>query len=263
MELGLSGRVAIVTGAARGIGAGIARMLASEGAKIAIADIAHLDQAHELVSAIQSAGGEALVMETDVGDAGAVDRLVSTVAERFGPIGVLVNNAATVSRKTIIEDLPQDWDRVVRTNLYGCYLCSSAVARHMIQCGGGGRIINISSIHGRVVKAATGAYGATKAAIDMLTKQLAVELAPHRISVNAVAPGTISTDLNVPLYKSKRPEDLAMLEAVLKRVPAGRIGDVQDIARVVAFLASPLTEYITGAILYVDGGFVAEGTPRP
>jgi NAD(P)-dependent dehydrogenase (short-subunit alcohol dehydrogenase family) len=262
MDMGLQGGVALVTGAARGIGAGIARMLAAEGAKVAIVDIAHLDLADALAREIRGHGGEALVLEADIGDRGAVTGLVETVASRLGPINVLVNNAAALSRKTIIEDAFSDWDRVVRTNLYGCYFCSSEVARHMIGGGKGGRIVNISSIHGRVVKAGTGAYGATKAAIEMLTKQLAVELAPHGIRVNAVAPGTISTDLNIPLYKSNRPDDVILRNAVLKRVPVGRIGNVQDIARAVTFLASPLTEYVTGAILYVDGGYVAEGTPR-
>ena len=125
-----------------------------------------------------------------------------------------------------------------------------------------GRIINISSIHGRVAKAGMGSYCTSKAAIDMFTKQLAVELAPHGVTVNAVAPGTISTEINIPLYKSTKPEDVALQQATLKRVPAGRIGEPEDIGRAVAFIASGMTPYVTGAILYVDGGYVAEGTPR-
>ena len=132
----------------------------------------------------------------------------------------------------------------------------------MVARGGGGKIISISSIHGRVAKAAMGPYCATKAAIDMFSKQLAVELAPHRINVNVVASGTIVTEINLPLYQSDKPEDIEKRTAVLHRVPWGEIGQPEDIGRAVAFLASDAARYITGAVLYVDGGYTADGTPR-
>jgi len=132
----------------------------------------------------------------------------------------------------------------------------------MVGRGSGGKIISISSIHGRVAKANLGPYCSTKAAIDMFSKQLAVELAPHNIHVNVVAAGTIITDINIPLYKSNRKEDQEFREAVLKRIPLERIGKPEEIGRVVAFLASDAASYVTGAVLYVDGGYVAEGTPR-
>jgi NAD(P)-dependent dehydrogenase (short-subunit alcohol dehydrogenase family) len=179
----------------------------------------------------------------------------------LGPVDILVNNAGILSRRTILDDPTGEWDRVLKTNLYGCYNCARAVAPGLIERGFG-RIINLSSIHGRVAKAGMGSYCVSKAAIDMFTKQLAVELAPYGVTVNAVAPGTISTEINLPLYRSTKPEDVALQQATLKRVPMGRIGEGVDIGRAVAFLASEAAPYVTGAILYVDGGYVAEGTPR-
>ena len=187
---------------------------------------------------------------------------MAATLERFGRIDILVNNAGIVSRKPILEIPLEEWDRVVHTNFYGCFHCSRLVGQRMVARGGGGKIISISSIHGRVAKAGMGPYCATKAAIDMFSKQLAVELAPHRINVNVVASGTITTDINIPLYKSTCPEDIALRNAVLKRVPWGIIGEPEDIGRAVAFLASDAARYITGAVLYVDGGYVADGTPR-
>jgi NAD(P)-dependent dehydrogenase (short-subunit alcohol dehydrogenase family) len=190
------------------------------------------------------------------------ERIVAETVAGFGRLDILVNNAGIVSRKPILEVPIDEWDLVVRTNFYGCFHCSRFAGQHMVGRGGGGKIVNISSIHGRVAKAGMGPYCSTKAAIDMFSMQLAVELAPDNIQVNVVASGTIATDINLPLYKSTRPEDRALQEAVLKRIPQRRIGDPVDIGRAVAFLASEAANYITGAVLYVDGGYVAEGTPR-
>jgi len=262
MDLQLKGKVALVTGAARGIGRGIALTLAQEGAHVAVNYVNRADAAEEVVRIIREGGGEASPLQADVGRYEQVEHLVARTLERFGRIDILVNNAGIVSRKPILEVPLEEWDRVVHTNFYGCFYCSRLVGQHMVARGGGGKIISISSIHGRVAKAALGPYCATKAAIDMFSKQLAVELAPHRINVNVVASGTITTDINIPLYRSTRPEDIALRQAVLKRVPWGIIGDPEDIGRAVAFLASDAARYITGAVLYVDGGYVADGTPR-
>ncbi len=262
MDLQLTGKVALVTGAARGIGRGIALTLAQEGATVVVNYVNRADAAEEAVRIIRDAGGEASAIQADVGRYPEVERLVGDALKRFDRIDILVNNAGIVSRKPVLEVPLEEWDRVVHTNFYGCFYCSRLVGQHMVARGGGGKIISISSIHGRVAKAGMGPYCATKAAIDMFSKQLAVELAPHRINVNVVASGTITTDINLPLYKSTRPEDVALRQAVLKRVPWGVIGDPEDIGRAVAFLASDAARYITGAVLYVDGGYVADGTPR-
>jgi glucose 1-dehydrogenase len=262
MDLDLKGKVAIVTGGARGIGRGIALTLAREGARIAVNYVNRADAAEEVVRRIREGGGEAQAVQADVGIFLDAERLVTESLQRFGRIDILVNNAGIVSRKPILEVPLEEWDRVVHTNFYGCFHCSRLVGRHMVERGGGGKIVNISSIHGRVAKASLGPYCATKAAIDMFSKQLAVELAPHRINVNVVASGTITTDINLPLYKSTKPEDIALRQAVLARVPWGVIGEPEDIGRAVAFLASDAAWYITGAVLYVDGGYTAEGTPR-
>jgi len=262
MDLQLKGKVALVTGGARGIGRGIALTLAQEGAQVAVNYMNRADAAAEVVQRIQKGGGEALAIQADVGAFADVERLVAATLEQFGRIDILVNNAGIVSRKPILEVPLDEWDRVVHTNFYGCFHCSRLVGQHMLARGGGGKIISISSIHGRVAKAGLGPYCATKAAIDMFSKQLAVELAPHRINVNVVASGTITTDINLPLYKSTKPEDIALRQAVLSRVPWGEIGEPEDIGRAVAFLASDAARYITGAVLYVDGGYTADGTPR-
>lgn len=262
MDLQLKGRVALVTGAARGIGRGIALTLAGEGARVSVNYVTRADAAEEVARLIRDRGGEACVLQADVGRYDEVRGLVAATLERFGRIDILVNNAGIVSRKPILEVPLEEWDRVLHTNLYGCFYCSRLVGQHMVERGGGGKIISISSIHGRVAKAGLGPYCATKAAIDMFSKQLAVELAPHRINVNVVASGTITTEINLPLYQSTRPEDVALRQAVLRRVPWGEIGQPEDIGRAVAFLASDAARYITGAVLYVDGGYTAEGTPR-
>jgi 3-oxoacyl-[acyl-carrier protein] reductase len=262
VDLKLQGKVALVTGAARGIGKGIAEALAAEGAALALVDIAYLDHAEETRRAIEARGGRAIVVQTDISRFEDVERMAKQVAEALGDVDVLVNNAGIVSRSPILEESVETWDRVLRTNLYGCFHCCRAIAPGMV-ARRAGKIINISSIHGRLAKASMGAYCTSKAAIDMFTKQLAVELAPHRVNVNAVAPGTISTEINIPLYKSTEPKHIELREALMKRVPLGRVGETGDIGQAVAFLASSAADYITGEILYVDGGYSAEGTPRP
>jgi NAD(P)-dependent dehydrogenase (short-subunit alcohol dehydrogenase family) len=262
MDLKLSEKVALVTGASRGIGRGIALTLAQEGAQIVVNYLKDKAAGDEVVQKIHDAGSKAVALKADVGVWDEAQRLMDEAVHHFGKVDILVNNAGIVSRKPILEVPLDEWDRVMRTNFYGCFYCSRLVGRHMVSRGDGGKIVSISSIHGRVAKSGLGPYCSTKAAIDMFSKQLAVELAPHGINVNVVAAGTITTDINIPLYKSTRLEDMQLKEAVLKRIPMRRIGDPEDIGRAVAFLSSVAADYITGAVLYVDGGYVIEGTPR-
>jgi NAD(P)-dependent dehydrogenase (short-subunit alcohol dehydrogenase family) len=262
LSLSLAGKVALVTGGATGIGCATAIALARAGAAVAIDHLETPDAAAEVVALIREEGGRAAAFSADVGDPEAVERLVGEVEKALGPVDILVNNAGIPSRKPLLEVPLEEFDRVVRTNFYGTFHCARAVASRLVGRGSPGKIVNISSIHGRVAKAGMGPYCATKAAIDMLTMQLAVELAPYGIDVVAVAPGTIGTDINVPLYKSDRPEDVALRAALMKRVPKGRLGRPEDIANTVVFLVSDLVGYITGTVVYVDGGYTAEGTPR-
>jgi NAD(P)-dependent dehydrogenase (short-subunit alcohol dehydrogenase family) len=262
IELDLNGGIAVVTGGATGIGRAIATTLATAGAAVVIDHLHQAEKAQEAVEGITRNGGRAAAFEADVADPEQVETLFDFAESRFGPASILVNNAGIVSRKSLVEVPFEEFDRVVRTNFYGTFYCARAAARRLMARELPGKIVNISSIHGRLAKAGMGPYCATKAAIDMLTKQMAVELGPHGIDVVAVAPGTIDTEINIPLYKSTQPEHVALREAVFKRIPKGRLGSPEDIANTVLFLVSDLVQYVTGTVVYVDGGYVAEGTPR-
>ena len=263
MDLGLQGKTAIVTGGARGIGKAIAARLAAEGARVAIVDLAPKEAVAATAGELSADGAQVLPFHCDVSDYAAVGAMVADVGEAFGDIDILVNNAGIVIRKPILDVTPQEWDRVLDTNLGGCFNCSQHVGRAMVEAGHGGRIVNISSIHGRLARASLSSYPTSKAAIDMVTKQLAVELAPSGIAVNAVACGAIATEINYPLYVSVEPSHLALQDATRRRIPAGAFGVPEDVGGAVAFLSSELAaRYINGVILYVDGGYVADGTVR-
>lgn len=263
MDLHISGKAALVTGSARGIGSAIALRLALEGARVAVNDIGNKAEAESTVQRIRESGGEAHFVQGDVSDEVEVERILSQSSDLVGPLDIVVNNAGIVSRKAILEVSADEWDRVLRTNLTGCFNCSRLAARRMVSERRQGRIVNISSIHGILAKQEMGAYCASKAAIDTFSKQLAVELAPHGIGVNVVACGAIRTDINIALYKSVDPKDRAIQQALLRRIPLGFVGDPDDIASAVAFLSSATAaRYITGAVVYVDGGYTADGTAR-
>lgn len=263
MDLKLAGKTAIVTGGGRGIGRGIALRLASEGAHVVVNFTQNDAAAAEVVTMIEANGGKAVAAQADVGDYAQAETLIEKTNSAFGTVDILVNNAGIVSRKGILEVPIEEWDRVLRTNLYGTFYCSRLAAQQMVDQGTPGRIVSISSIHGEAAKSHMGSYSASKGAINLFSKQLAVELAPHGIGVNVVASGTIRTEINEPLYQSTDPKDVALQNAVRRRVPLGYIGEPDDIATAVCFLSSAeCARYITGAVLFVDGGYVADGTPR-
>jgi 2-deoxy-D-gluconate 3-dehydrogenase len=254
--LDLRGRTAIVTGGAMGIGRGVVERLAEAGASVVVAD-ADLEAAEALCAELAEQGRAVMAMYVDVGDADDVHRLVADTVGWRGGVDILVNNAGIFPNVPVLEMTPEDFDRVVRVNLRGVYLCCREVALRMRDRGAGGRIVNITSVdalHPSGIGLAH--YDASKHGVWGFTKNLALELAPHHIWVNAVAPGAIATPGVAATMRSDDPggDDGGMLEAFLAQVPMGRIGAPDDIARVVLFLASDLASYVTGTQVVVDGG---------
>jgi NAD(P)-dependent dehydrogenase (short-subunit alcohol dehydrogenase family) len=250
-----AGRVAIVTGAASGIGRATAARLAAEGAAVAVLDVVP-DKAEETVASIVAGGGEAAAFRVDVRDRSQIRSALDGVVDRLGGPRYLVNNAGLV-RMSPLDDLEEDeWDLVLDTNLKGMYLVTREVAPAIADAGGGA-IVNLSTIEAEVVAASSGHpqvhYNASKGGVRMLTKALAVELASRSIRVNAVAPGPIATGF-IPGGDPRSPE---AWESIRERVLIPRFGEPQDVAAAISFLLSDDASYITGAHLPVDGGWLA------
>lgn len=244
--MSLNDRVAIVTGASRGIGRAIAIDLAARGASVVVNYNASPAAANEVVEAITAAGGTATAVQANVGDAAQVEALFKAAVDAYGKVDILVNNAGTTRDNLIIRMKPEDFDAVIETNLRSAWLCCKAAIGVMMRKRYG-RIINVSSVSGVVGQAGQTNYSASKAGMIGLTKSLAREYANRGITVNAVAPGFVLTDLTKDL-----PEDLVkQLNAV---IPVGRWGTVEEVAKAVAFFATEESAYITGQVLNVDGG---------
>jgi len=247
LTVDLSGQNAIVTGASRGIGRAIALALAASGARVACV-ARSTDKLAETAEAIRAAGGTAEVFACDVTDAASVQQVVDTVAEQWGKLHILVNNAG-ITRDTLIPRMSDDdWDSVINTNLRGTFLFTRAATRPMMQ-GRYGRIINIASVSGLTGNSGQANYSASKAGVIGLTRTVAKELASRKITVNAVAPGFIETEMTDALGP-------LVLDEVKKRIPMKRVGQADEIAAGVLFLASAAASYITGQVLTIDGGLV-------
>lgn len=242
----LQDRVAIITGGSRGIGRAVALELARRGAKIVVNYFSNQAEADGVVQAIVDLGSEAVAVQADVSQEADVERLIKGATDAFGRVDILVNNAGTTRDNLIMRMKAEEFDFVLQNNLRSAWLCSKAVVRPMMK-NRYGRIINISSISGAIGQAGQTNYSASKAGMIGLTKSLAREIASREITVNAVAPGFILTDLTKDL-----PEDLK--NQLNQFIPLGRWGEVQDVANAVAFLASAEAGYITGHVLNVDGG---------
>jgi 3-oxoacyl-[acyl-carrier protein] reductase len=240
----LSGKTALVTGASRGIGAAIARRLAADGAQVAITYARGADAAREVVSAIEAAGGAAIAIQADATDPKAVSAAVDQVVGKFGRLDILVNNAGTAIPKPFEETTLEEMDQVIDLNLRGVFIATQAALKHL---GEGGRIISIGSCVGeRMMTPGLVAYSATKGAVKMFTQGLSREVGSRGITVNAIQPGPIDTDLNPAAGDWAEPQ---LANTALKRY-----GHVADVAALVAFVAGPEAGYITGASLTVDGG---------
>ena len=247
--MNLSGKSAIVTGAASGIGREIALTLAANGAKVTVADI-NPEGAASVAGQIAESGGMAVVAQVDVTDSERVNSMVEAATSAFGSLYILVNVAGFGFNSRIVDMREEDWDLVLGVNLKGQFLCCRAAARRMIEQGQGGRIVNIASTAANNARYEGGAYCAAKAGVVQLTKVLALELGEYGITVNAVGPGFTETPATVESSDEYRSNFLA-------QVPAGRSGRTSDIANAVLFLASPLAEYVNGQAIYVDGGYSA------
>jgi 3-oxoacyl-[acyl-carrier protein] reductase len=240
----LNGKVALVTGGSRGIGAGIAKRLACEGASVAITYTKGAEAASAVVKEITATGGKAIAVQADAADTAAVRMAVERAVSELGPIDVLVNNAGTAIPKKFEEGTLEEFDRVLAINVRGVFATTHAALKHMPK---GGRIINIGSCVGeRMMTPGLVSYAATKGAVKMFTQGLAREVADRQITVNNVQPGPIDTDLNPAAGDWAEPQ--------IAYTALGRYGHVDDVAALVAFVASPQAGYITGANLTVDGG---------
>jgi glucose 1-dehydrogenase len=246
----LSGRVAIVTGAGRGIGRAIATGFAVEGAAVVVNYSRSAAEAEEVTREIIAAGGKAVAVQGDIGDLASHERLVSTALDRFGRLDILVNNAGIEFREPFLEATPERWDLTLGVNLKGAYFLSQRAAGAM-RGAGGGKILNISSIHDEAPIRNLSIYTITKGGMKMLTKSLALELAEHKINVNSLSPGAILTDMNREALS-----DPAYRARVIEKIPWKRIGEVGDLVGAAVFLCSAKSDYVTGATLYVDGGIL-------
>lgn len=243
--LELLGKVALVTGAAQGIGRAIALILAQKGADIVVSDI-NLEKAEETVREIETIGRRAMAIRADVANTNDVERMVEAILGRFGQIDILVNNAGITRDKLILRMTEEDWDAVLNVNLKGTFNCTKAVVRHMSKQRRG-KIVNIASVVGEMGNVGQANYSASKAGVIGFTKTIAREFAQRGINVNAIAPGYIETPMTEVL-----PEKVK--EELRRMIPMGRLGRPGDVAEAVLFLVSEASRYITGQVLNVNGG---------
>jgi NAD(P)-dependent dehydrogenase (short-subunit alcohol dehydrogenase family) len=246
----LGGKTALVTGAAKGVGRGIALELAREGCDVAVNDFNDSAGAHATAAEIGALGRQSFAVLADVGVASEVDRMFETVLQRFPRLDILVNNAGIQTWQSLLDLEERDWDRVIATNLKGCFLCTQRAARHM-KAAGGGRIVNIGSGSNKVAFPKLVDYTASRGGVEMFTKVSAVELGPYQITVNCVAPGAIETERT-------RTEVQDFAGTWAKLTPLGRVGTPLDVGRAVVFFASESSAFITGQTLWVDGGLFAK-----
>jgi len=243
----LTGKVALVTGASSGLGRRFALVLAKAGAKVGVA-ARRTDKVTEVVREIEAFDGRAVPIPLDVTDPASVRAAVAAAETELGPIGVLVNNAGTIVVKPLLDHTVEEWDRVLDTNLKGVWLMAQEVARHMVRLGHGGSIVNIASMLGLTAQARRPSYCAAKAGVIHLSRAMAIELAPHKIRVNAIAPGFFDSEMTHGYLASDAGRAMAA------RIPMKRTGAADELDGTLLLLASDASSYMTGAVLTVDGG---------
>lgn len=245
----LKGKNALVTGGSRGIGRGIAIRFAREGANVAINYVGALAAAEDTRRAVEALGVKAVILPADVGCASDVQALVTRAVAALGPLDILVNNAGIEKHAPFWDVTEADYDKVLDVNLKGAFFATQAMVKHLMDGRRGGRIINLSSVHEEVPFPNFTAYCVSKGGMRMLTRNLAVELGSHGITINNIAPGAIETPINTNLLR-----DPKKLNALLGQIPLARLGQPDDVAGLATFLASDDAAYVTGSTYYVDGG---------
>jgi len=251
----LSGKYALVTGGSRGIGSGIAKALATQGANVAVNCVSSVDKCEWISGEIKGMGRDSIALQADVSKKSEVSEMFKIIKEKWGRLDILVNNAGVIDYASFEEISEKQWDRILDINLKGQFLCAQEAVK-LMKLENCGRIINIASISSGGVGIGfknISHYTASKGGVIALTENMAIELAQYGINVNAIAPGAIESDMSSAVQN-----DEAILKAVLAQIPKGRIGKPEDIGAAAAFLASNEADYITGICLYVDGGWLAQ-----
>jgi NAD(P)-dependent dehydrogenase (short-subunit alcohol dehydrogenase family) len=248
----LEGKTALITGGSKGLGRAIADALAGAGADVCLVS-RHVDEAEKAAAEIRAATGRrALAIEADVSRSGAVNAMVERAIADLGHVDVLINNAGTNVRNPVIEYTDEDWEKVLQTNLSSAFYCCRALGPHLIQHGWG-RVVNLASIMALTSMPGRVAYACSKAGLIGLTKTLALEWAPHGITVNALCPGPFATEMNIPLLQNPEVRD-----QFTSRIPLGRWGNVEEVGAAALYLCSEPAAFVTGHTLYIDGGWTAQ-----
>lgn len=251
----LKDKVALVTGASSGIGRAIAERFAAEGAHVAVNYLPRGSGEADAHAVVAGLATEGMAVAADVSRRAEVERMVADVVGHFGRLDITVCNAGVEIERPFLEVTDEEWERVISVNLYGAFVVSQAAARRMVGQGGGGKLIYTSSVHEDIPFPGYTAYCASKGGLRMMMRNLAIELAPHRINVNNIAPGAIATPINRKVL-----EDPTEKEKAVSEIPWGRFGRPEEVAAVAAFLASDEAEYVTGSTYYVDGGLTQQVT---